>query len=633
MPFDDRQQSRCQLQLNDVHYAHTHVLASLSQLVMVWHNISLGVVFKGISSSESPFIARVCFNDESLCHNIAEVCQEVLNQYVGRDYVWFICPPSVTSVVSDPEGAKIHSVEYSLRFGEFTEDVWTLLAFLVDLSTYLDGSAASKLNNKDAFEPLGRLSIGGASIVIFDEEFILCEVAQGLPVWVESMGSMSNRIWMKDGTIVLVPCERFPTAGEEHYPQMMAQLPSLMALQNDLINDLFMEKIDVTRRLLSADQFAPIDCDLISEDMRLIGRGSIEVPIIVPEDVARILSKLSSPKLDACVCRGDLLEYLDQYECGSKMESLRKKITGRYSFVRSTTNEAAIEEVENSVCVALRLSNLQWAKLCADKPRLPNLYSTSRWRLPQRWASCAPGTGEQLSGGSLAEFAERRGVLMNAMILGGTFCYLLELIEIEKDFLSGVDDNENGASLDAMAIPEVDIRWPMRGSTVVDEVGSQQVDAFLEQWRASGEVGAAEDNHPDGTNTSFMKGIMKGLEGVSDYEGIEAHTTAFPVDGNQVSDEEYEEEEDDDWQEDMKKVMELTGQALRGLVNEEDKSRGLFNDPEKEDIRKVADQTAELFAASQKEAGAAGMLHSAVNSIEELIRLQGELTDNVVTPK
>jgi len=404
------------------------------------------------------FVKRCLTNEEKSI--VARQISEFIDRYVGGDFVWFYLKPLISSSdLASKDGEQYTVFELKLNYKDCCEDAWTLVSCLYDMENKvgLDNSKKLELSESVAMHVTHAPKFGSnIAIRISDSELILSENNRYPPRWVDACSDIDKRLWLMDGTFGLIS-------------------PSLCKVTDDMLSLLLkghgvttinpekiilkgqkniMEKINRTNELFKASMYCPLSSVMISQDMRIIGRGSLKLPAFIPEGLKDSLPPIGV-LIDICI---ESLAFNDI-------------IDGRYSFCPPFSDGKIIAEVPACECVIFNLSKLHWAKLESSKHRLPISYSSTRWQVPASWSNpLKAGRAEGLEGAELRAVAKQRESYLNSIILGGTICYLYEVYEqrfkdkkVSIEYLSTAEDHSLTSFMPKGSIDENSFKWQIEG--------------------------------------------------------------------------------------------------------------------------------------------------------------------------
>jgi len=539
---------------------------------------------------------------------IEEQLANYIKSYVGIDYVWFYRSPLIR--FSDhivKNGEHFTMFELKLRYKDCCEDVWTLISCLHGMEIAMDSNRVeteTKCSDSSRMPHVPKFN-SNIAIRISDAELILSESNCFPPRWVDTCQDISERLWLMDGTFILVP-------------------PSLCNDTDDVLNLLFKsdsktmeldklslkgqsqikEKISRTNSLLKLSPYLPLESTLIKQDLRIIGRGSVKLPAFIPEGL-----KDSMPPI------GVLIDI-----CTESL-AFNDIIDGRFSFNPPFKENWVVSEIPASECVAFTLSKLQWAKLESSKHRLPIAYSSTRWRVPDDWSNpLKAGSAQGLEGDELQKMAKKRESYLNSSIFGGTLCYLYEIYDRKfKETKLNMEYTNKALDLGLssnISIEENTFAWPYEGSTDLESISEKEVEEFLTKVNNKGQT----DFGGPSTDEADMEKLMKALISTSGFEGVDFNKFTDMADGMSSSYEEsISDESGEGWRDGLNEIMKMTGRTLREMTktSETDGDGGLsqriFEEINDDDVK-------ELLDSAKKEAGAVGMLHSPVDTVMGLLK-------------
>jgi len=508
------------------------------------------------------FVKRCLTNEEKSI--VARQISEFIDRYVGGDFVWFYLKPLISSSdLASKDGEQYTVFELKLNYKDCCEDAWTLVSCLYDMENKvgLDNSKKLELSESVAMHVTHAPKFGSnIAIRISDSELILSENNRYPPRWVDACSDIDKRLWLMDGTFGLIS-------------------PSLCKVTDDMLSLLLkghgvttinpekiilkgqkniMEKINRTNELFKASMYCPLSSVMISQDMRIIGRGSLKLPAFIPEGLKDSLPPIGV-LIDICI---ESLAFNDI-------------IDGRYSFCPPFSDGKIIAEVPACECVIFNLSKLHWAKLESSKHRLPISYSSTRWQVPASWSNpLKAGRAEGLEGAELRAVAKQRESYLNSIILGGTICYLYEVYEqrfkdkkVSIEYLSTAEDHSLTSFMPKGSIDENSFKWSIEGSTELETVSEKDVVAFLSKINdIGGDIGGKSSTGDDDMNK-----LMAALSLTSGFEGIDMDKlTDMDAEFSSSYEDSFSDDSDEgggeNWRNELNEIMKMTGATLREIT-------------------------------------------------------------------
>eukprot|EP00931_Biecheleriopsis_adriatica_P064819 TRINITY_DN3950_c0_g1_i1.p1 TRINITY_DN3950_c0_g1~~TRINITY_DN3950_c0_g1_i1.p1 ORF type:complete len:717 (+),score=181.91 TRINITY_DN3950_c0_g1_i1:44-2152(+) len=310
--------------------------------------VDFEVFFDGTAAAAEAGEA-IPFLRAKLCE-VFEVLLPELDQYLWhRDR--FVLEPSLEGSLEEEAHLSGH-----LRIGDGTEDEWFVVHLLRRLTAARSDVACRVLDT--------------------DGELLLIEAALAAPRWL-TPANAENRCWLRGGLVHLLPR---PQAGEPQQLQRRQALAKLRSAQG--------ESTVARGRVQRA-----IDARLEGYPKRALELSRHVARAVLPAKVARLL--LAYPQLIAVI--------LDHLPTPPSQELLRfrRDLPDEESSLHLDCESLGAEE--DTVCIGVRFTRLQYARLASLRCSLPQRFSRKRWRLPK-------GAKE----GSVSEKAMQLGAMLCA---------------------------------------------------------------------------------------------------------------------------------------------------------------------------------------------------------------------------
>lgn len=231
------------------------------------------------------------------------------------------------------EGPEPHLTGH-VRTGEGAEDEWFVVHLLRRLTTIRDDVSCR--------------------VIDADGEVVIIEAALAVPTWL-TPANAENRCWIRHGKVQLLPKPRPPE------PQQLPVKDALAILRISGDGLIAKEKV----------QHA-IDARLEGYPKKAYDLSTHVSRAVLPEKVARLL--VAYPQLISVI--------LDQLPTppSNELQRMRRNLPDDESSLYLDCE--SLPSTESTVCIGVRFTRLQYARLIGLRCSLPQRFGRKRWKLP-----------------------------------------------------------------------------------------------------------------------------------------------------------------------------------------------------------------------------------------------------------